>query len=93
VISDFVCFILYHIVGYRKKVVFANLKQAFLENRKKIEKELPGNSTGTLRIILLNSLNSFLHHLLVSETFQGDYSIPLRLSTGKTLPGIVSSQL
>ncbi len=34
-ISDFIAFILYHFVGYRKKVVIANLQIAFPEKSDK----------------------------------------------------------
>ncbi len=49
--SDFACFLIYHVIGYRKKVVFSNLKQAFPgkseKERKKIAKKFYRNFTDT----------------------------------------------
>jgi len=81
VISDFVCFILYHIVGYRKKVVFANLKQAFPEksekDRKRIARKFYRNFTDNfIEFIKLLSASP----ACIKKHFRGDYSIPLQLS-------------
>lgn len=81
VISDFTCFILYHVVGYRKKVVFSNLKQAFPGRseieRKKIAKKFYRNFTDNfIEFIKLFSASP----TYIKKHFNGDYSIPLQLS-------------
>jgi Kdo2-lipid IVA lauroyltransferase/acyltransferase len=40
IFSDFIYFILYHVIGYRKHVVFSNLQQAFPEKDDKERKEI-----------------------------------------------------
>jgi Kdo2-lipid IVA lauroyltransferase/acyltransferase len=40
IFSDFIYFILYHVIGYRKQVVFSNLQQAFPEKNDKERKEI-----------------------------------------------------
>jgi KDO2-lipid IV(A) lauroyltransferase len=85
VISDFVCFILYNVIGYRKKVVFSNLKQAF-----------PGKSEKERKIIARKFYRNFTDNFIefikllsaspacINRHFQGDYSIPCNfLTTGK----------
>ena len=43
IISDLIFFVIYHLIGYRRKVVFSNIKNSFpdqpLSELKKIEKE------------------------------------------------------
>jgi KDO2-lipid IV(A) lauroyltransferase len=81
VVSDFAYFILCHIIGYRKKVVFSNLKQAFPErsetDRKKIARKFYRNFTDNfIEFIKLISASP----ACIKKHFRGDYSIPLRLS-------------
>ena len=81
VVSDFVCFILYYIIGYRKKVVFSNLKQAFPEksekDRKSIARKFYRNFTDNfIEFIKLLSASP----ACIKKHFRGDYSIPLQLS-------------
>lgn len=49
--SDFIFFLIYYVIGYRKKIVFSNLLQAFPEKteqeRKKIAKKFYRNFTDT----------------------------------------------
>ena len=80
-VSDFVCFILYYIIGYRKKVVFSNLKQAFPEKsereRKRIARKFYRNFTDNfIEFIKLLSASP----ACIKKHFTGDYSIPLQLS-------------
>jgi KDO2-lipid IV(A) lauroyltransferase len=81
VVSDFACFILYYIIGYRKKVVFSNLKQAFPEksekDRKSIARKFYRNFTDNfIEFIKLLSASP----ACIKKHFRGDYSIPLQLS-------------
>ena len=57
IFSDFIYFLLYYVFGYRKKVVMANLLQAFPERK---GKQLQKNFTETLPIRLLKRLKRFL---------------------------------
>lgn len=81
VLSDFTRFVLYNIVGYRKKVVFSNLKQAFPERsemeRKEIARKFYRNFTDNFIefIKLLSASPAY-----INKHFTGDYSIPLKLS-------------
>jgi len=81
VVSDFAYFILCYVIGYRKKVVFSNLKQAFPErsetDRKKIARKFYRNFTDNfIEFIKLLSASP----ACIEKHFRGDYSIPLRLS-------------
>jgi KDO2-lipid IV(A) lauroyltransferase len=81
VVSDFAYFILCYVIGYRKKVVFSNLKQAFPErsetDRKKIARKFYRNFTDNfIEFIKLISASP----ACIKKHFRGDYSIPLRLS-------------
>jgi KDO2-lipid IV(A) lauroyltransferase len=73
--SGFVYFMLYHVIGYRKKVVYTNLRNAFPE---KSDKEIR-----RLR-------RKFYHYLcdLVIETFK---TLSVRPATGSTLKRATSS--
>lgn len=75
-VSDFAFFVLYYLVGYRKKVVMGNLKIAFPdkseEERKKIAKEFYRNFTDNFieTIKLLSASKGY-----ITEHFSGDYSL------------------
>jgi KDO2-lipid IV(A) lauroyltransferase len=77
IISDLIYFILYNVVGYRKKVVMSNLFQAFpektVEERKAIAKKFYRNFTDNfIEVIkLISASGSF-----VEKHFTGDFSIP-----------------
>jgi KDO2-lipid IV(A) lauroyltransferase len=76
-LSDFAYYLLYYVIGYRKKVVFSNLAQAFPqkseEERKKIAKKFYRNFTDNfIEFIKLISASSGY----VSKHFKGDYSLP-----------------
>lgn len=92
VISDFVYFILYYIAGYRKKVVFSNLKQAFpgkSENdRKRIAKKFYLNFTDNfIEFIKLLSASS----ASINKHFKGDYSIPRQVfDSGKRSQAVLA---
>lgn len=74
--SDVSCFILYSIIGYRKQVVFSNLKQAFPEKtdeeRKKIAKKFYRNFTDSFieTIKLVSAGEKF-----IVNHFSGDFSV------------------
>jgi KDO2-lipid IV(A) lauroyltransferase len=75
-ISDFAYFLLYYIIGYRKQVVFSNLKQAFPEKseeeRKKIAKKFYRNFTDNfIEFIKLISASTDY----INKHFYGDYSL------------------
>jgi KDO2-lipid IV(A) lauroyltransferase len=74
--SDLAYFIIYYIIGYRRKVVRANLAQAFPEKteaeRKKIGKQFYKNFTDSfIETIKLISANE----QFVRERFKGDFSV------------------
>jgi KDO2-lipid IV(A) lauroyltransferase len=76
-ISDLIYFILYYVVGYRKKVVMGNLLQAFpektAEERKAIAKKFYRNFTDNfIEVIKLISAS----RPFVEEHFTGDFSLP-----------------
>ncbi|MDP4267295.1 MAG: lipid A biosynthesis acyltransferase, partial [Bacteroidota bacterium] len=48
IISDFFCFVLYRIIGYRKKVVYNNIQRSFPEKTDEEVKQI---------------MNKFYHHL------------------------------
>ena len=78
-ISDFSYLLLYNI-GYRKKVVFSNLRQAFPhkseEERKKIAKKFYRNfADNFIEFIKLVSASP----AFINKHFYGDYSLPLKL--------------
>ena len=58
-ISNFIAFLLYHIIKYRKEVVFNNLKIAF-PTKTEAELLLLNNFTAILPTHLLKPLNLFL---------------------------------
>ncbi len=74
--SDLCYLILYHLVGYRRKVVAANLLQAFPEKseeeRKRIEKKFYRNFTDNFVEVLklISASKEF-----VNRHFTGDYSV------------------
>ena len=75
-ISDFSYFLLYYIIGYRKEVVFSNLKQAFPEKGEKevekIAKKFYHNFTDSfIETIKLFSVNE----KFIRERFYGDFSV------------------
>jgi Kdo2-lipid IVA lauroyltransferase/acyltransferase len=79
-ISDLVCFLLYYVFGYRKKVVMANLLQAFPEKthqqRKKIAKQFYLNFTDNfIEVVKLVSASP----AFIDKHFTGDYSLPDKL--------------
>jgi len=81
VLSDFAYFLLYYIIGYRKTVVFSNLKQAFPqkteEERKAIAKKFYKNFTDNfIEVIKLISCSTSY----INKHFYGDYSLPLRMN-------------
>lgn len=75
-ISDFACFLLYYVIGYRKQVVFSNLKQAFPQKtekeRKRIAKKFYRNFTDNFIefIKLISASPAF-----INKHFYGDYSL------------------
>jgi len=79
-ISDFAYFLLYYVIGYRKQVVFANLKQAFPQKtereRKRIAKKFYRNFTDNFIefIKLISASPAF-----INKHFYGDYSLFDRL--------------
>jgi Kdo2-lipid IVA lauroyltransferase/acyltransferase len=81
-ISDFAYFLLYYIIGYRKPVVFSNLKQAFPNKpeseRKTIAKKFYHNFTDNFIefIKLLSASPSF-----INRHFYSDYAIFEKLYT------------
>jgi len=82
VVSDFMFFVLYNVIGYRKKVVFSNLKQAFPgkseRERKKIARKFYRNFTDNfIEFIKLLSASP----ACIKRHFTGDYSLPLKLSS------------
>lgn len=84
-ISDFACFILYHVVGYRKEVVMKNLAQAFPEKteaeRVVIAKRFYRNFTDNFieSIKLLSCSRAFLE-----KHFEADFSVVHEVyATGK----------
>ncbi len=75
-LSDFAYFIIYYIAGYRKKVVFANLKLAFPEKseeeRKRIAKQFYHNfSDSFIETIKLFSADE----KFIRKRFYGDFSV------------------
>lgn len=73
--SDLACFVLYRVVGYRKKVVFSNLAIAFPEKsdneRKAIAKKFYRNFTDNfIETVKLLSANA----AYVNKHFKADYS-------------------
>jgi KDO2-lipid IV(A) lauroyltransferase len=75
-ISDFAYLLLYYVIGYRKQVVFSNLKQAFPEKtekeRKTIAKKFYRNFTDNfIEFIKLVSASP----AFINRHFYGDYSI------------------
>jgi KDO2-lipid IV(A) lauroyltransferase len=76
-VSDLACFFLYHVFGYRKKVVMSNLLQAFPEKTEKerieIAKKFYRNLTDNfIEVIKLVSASPGF----IDRHFTGDYSIP-----------------
>lgn len=75
-LSDFAYFILYHVVGYRKKVVMHNLSIAFPEKkeeeRRKIARQFYRNFADTFieAVKLISASESF-----VRKHFYGDFSL------------------
>jgi KDO2-lipid IV(A) lauroyltransferase len=75
-VSDFAYILLYYIIGYRKKVVFSNLKQAFPEKDKteikRIAKKFYRNFTDSFieTIKLLSAGEKFIR-----KRFYGDFSV------------------
>jgi Kdo2-lipid IVA lauroyltransferase/acyltransferase len=59
IISDGLCFLIYRVAGYRKKVVFENLKNSFPEKSKKEITEIAGIFYHHLVDVLLESLKAF----------------------------------
>lgn len=78
--SDLAFFLIYHVFGYRKKIVMENLARAFpqktREERKKIAKKFYRNFTDNFIefIKLISASNSFLE-----SHFTGDYSLPNKI--------------
>ena len=77
IISDLVYFLLFYVLGYRKKVAMSNLLQAFPEKtgeeRKKIAKKFYRNFTDNfIEVIKLVSASP----AFLQKHFTGDYSIP-----------------
>jgi KDO2-lipid IV(A) lauroyltransferase len=75
-LSDFVYFLIYYVVGYRKKVVYSNLKLAFPKKsdkeRKKIAKRFYHNfSDSFIETIKLFSANE----KFIRKRFYGDFSV------------------
>ncbi len=83
-ISDFAYIFLYYLAGYRKDVVFSNLKQAFPDKsekeRKKIAKKFYRNFTDNFIefIKLISATTDYINH-----HFYGDYSLPDRIYNEK----------
>ena len=79
-LSDFAYLLLYYAIGYRKKVVFANLRQAFPEKgereRKIIAKKFYRNFTDNF-IEVIKLISSSTDY--INRHFQGDYSLPDKL--------------
>lgn len=79
-ISDFAYFLLFYVIGYRKKVVFSNLRQAFPdkteEERKKVAKKFYRNFTDNFIefIKLISASNAY-----ILKHFYGDHSLPQTL--------------
>ncbi len=46
-ISDLLYVLVYHLLGYRRKVVLANLRQAFPKSRRRRSAKWRGNTTAT----------------------------------------------
>jgi len=75
-ISDFAYFLLYYVIGYRKQVVFSNLKQAFPQKTEKeikqIAKKFYRNFTDNFIefIKLISASPAF-----INKHFYGDYSL------------------
>jgi Kdo2-lipid IVA lauroyltransferase/acyltransferase len=75
-ISDLAYFLLYYVIGYRKQVVFSNLKQAFPQRtekeRKRIAKKFYRNFTDNFIefIKLISASPAF-----INKHFYGDYSL------------------
>ena len=83
-LSDFAFFVLYRVVGYRKKVVYANLQQAFPtkteEERHRIAKKFYRNFTDSF-IEFIKLMSASPRYIL--KHFHGDYSLPARLYAEK----------
>jgi Kdo2-lipid IVA lauroyltransferase/acyltransferase len=75
-ISDFAYLLLYYIIGYRKQVVFSNLRQAFPEKseeeRKKIAKKFYRNFTDNF-IEFIKLISASTNY--INKHFYGDYSL------------------
>jgi KDO2-lipid IV(A) lauroyltransferase len=72
VFSDFLAFLFYHIIQYRKKVIFANLNLAFPNKSKKEIRKIAKKSYLNLTDILLESLKGFTVN---NETLKKRYRI------------------
>lgn len=57
--SDFISFVLYHVVGYRKAVVRSNLKKAFPEKSEKELKQIEKKSYKNLADIFVEGVKGF----------------------------------
>jgi KDO2-lipid IV(A) lauroyltransferase len=76
IFSDFFYFLIYYVFGYRKEIVFSNLKESFPEKSeeeiKKIAKKFYRNLTDSfIEIIKLLSAGK----KFISKRFYGDYSV------------------
>jgi len=58
-ISDFMYFITYHIIGYRKKIVFTNLKLVFPEKSTKELRKISKKSYQHLIDVFMEMIKSF----------------------------------
>ncbi len=75
-LSDFAYFILYYVVRYRKKVVFANLKQAFPEKNEKEIKEIAKKFYHNFSDSFIETIKLFSSdEKFLRKRFYGDFSV------------------
>ncbi|MGQ8336481.1 lysophospholipid acyltransferase family protein [Sunxiuqinia sp. A32] len=88
ILSDFFYLIIYHVIGYRKKVVYTNLGNAFPEKNEKEIEQIAKNYYHHLCDLSLESIK--LHHISYKEldkrlTFTGFDKINEYFKQGKSI--------
>ena len=75
-VSDFAYFVIYHLAGYRRKVVRRNLSEAFPDkSQKEIKKRLPTKATANF--FASNQIVILIHHRRIQTGVQKRISFSL----------------
>lgn len=94
-ISDFVYFMLYYVAGYRKKVVYNNLKNAFADKSEKEIKEIMRGFYKNLADIMVEIIKTFdlsKEELQQRVTIRNKHLLEDHIKEGKSVIALASHQ-